>query len=447
MPNLAMIIPSVASDRSHHPHKYKCQFTEGDAKDYFYVAPEFLTIFLVHDSYGVRDICAARRDVRTDRVSSEDFTVADYTNTDAYKEIRRYQRDTWMAHLHEEKVRLHDGSFDDAATPSETHMTFDEQLSTIIALSTVSTVYNPAATTPKLLKCKTAVPKSFLESILGFDTWRATASTELSFKRPAIEFCMAHAVPDASVMSTGTLYIESHMPYAKYNLTLSDIEGIISDFTRQFSILRSGTECDCGCEFSVGPGTKFVAPGCGHKYSESCYTVWRASSRQDPRDIHLNASDCPMGCVSCLQDPIEMESGRRLWRSDLSDAVVAASSSNCIAMCSACTLPNIIYPRSCSTHMEDDTMRCEACSDQSYWKCPTEGCELRHEHVRGCRWLRCCPVHTSFDVPCPGNCKFTLIGEFGNEIARGCGQEYKMKDGLVQDGGAGAAASDGSYYG
>ena len=29
MPNLAMIIPSVASDRSHHPHKYKCQFTEG----------------------------------------------------------------------------------------------------------------------------------------------------------------------------------------------------------------------------------------------------------------------------------------------------------------------------------------------------------------------------------------------------------------------------------
>ena len=173
-------------------------------------------------------------------------------------------------------------------------MTYNEQLAAIISLPAVADVYDPAAATPKLLQCNTAVPKNFLESILGFDTWKATTSTELSFKRPAIEFCMSHTIPAVDSLDTGTLYIESHMPYTKYTLTPSDIEAIINDFTRQFSILRSGTECDCGCEFSVGPGTKFVAPGCGHKYSETCYNTWLATSAQDPRDIHLNASDCPM---------------------------------------------------------------------------------------------------------------------------------------------------------
>tara|TARA_B110000211_G_scaffold235020_1_gene308525 strand:+ start:898 stop:3573 length:2676 start_codon:yes stop_codon:yes gene_type:complete len=453
MPNLAMIVPAPTQRR----HKYKCLFTEGDDKDFFYVAPEFLTIFLAHNKYG----------------APSGATIAGFKNTATFKAIRRYQRDTWMSNLHDHKVRLKDGHFDTLDSDVSAHMTFKEQLAAIIALPAVSAVYDVADTVPRLIHSRTPVPKKMLGEILGFNVWESIIGTALSFKQPAIKFVMEHRMESVSRMSDGydcaraalaetlrssmsdatwripldSLVVESFKPYAKHVFTLADISAISNDFIRKFTLLRSGTECDCSCGFPLGPGTESVSPGCGHKFSKPCYQRWLMTSGQSPRDIHLTASECPLGCVSCLQDPIILTTGHRIPRYELSEAVVRASSSNCIAMCSACFLPNVIYPRSCTTHMEHDDMRCEACSDQSYWECPTPGCELRHEHVNGCRWLRCCPVHTSFDVPCPGGCNFTLRGEFGNVIARGCGQEYKMKNGLVQEGGAGAAASDGSYYG
>ena len=459
MPNIAMIIPPTTTDRSYHVNKYKCQFTEGDAKDYFYVAPEFLTMFLVHDSYGAV----------SDPVTS---VVENYTNTDAYKALRRYQRDTWMANLHENKVRLKDGSFDLGGGSTEFHMTYKEQMAALVALPAVARVFDPSVLVPKLIKCSTEVPKNMLGAILGMNVWKRTMGVPLSFKRPAIELIMGHSLATAGILSDGyaverarlashngsssdpeewnvpieSLFIESFKPYAKYTLTGDDTRAIVDAFTREFSLIRSGSECDCGCGFSLGPSTDSVSPGCGHKYLKACWNTWFSSSSQDPRDIHLTASTCPMGCVSCLQDPIVLSSGQRVARSDLSDEVVASSTTNCIAICESCTRPNVMYPRSCTTHMDDVAMRCVECSDQVYWPCPTEGCSMLHEHNGGCRWMRCCPIHTSFDNPCTENCKFTLLGDFDNVIAKGCGQPYKMGAGLVEDGGGGARESDGSHW-
>lgn len=456
MPNLSMIVPRDSRDRAYHRHKYKCMFTEGDNKDFFYVAAEFLAIFLARNTYG----------------AGAGAGIDDYKNTAAFKAIRRYQRDTWMSNLHENKVRLKDGSFDTRDGDVATHMTYKEQLAAIIALPAVCSLYDPASTAPSLINFSTPVPKKMLGAILGFNVWESVIGTPLSFKQPAIKFAMEHRMESATLMTedydtvratlgaslgslatvdtwkvpSDLLVIESFMPYAKHVFTRADFATISRDFTRKFTLLRSGTECDCGCEFSLGPGTKSVSPGCGHKYSEACYQAWCATSGQSPRDIHLDASDCPMGCVSCLQDPLILTTGHRIPRSDLSGTVVAASSSNCIAMCSMCEKPNVIYPRSCTTHMDETSMRCEACSDQSFWECPTVGCQMRHEHGGGCRWMRCCPVHTRFDEPCPDDCDCTVYGDFGNIIARGCGTEYKMADGLVQDAGVGPAVSDGSYY-
>ena len=229
-----------------------------------------------------------------------------------------------------------------------------------------------------------------------------------------------------------------------YTLTTEDSHAICKDFDCKVAATYTGRECSCGCEMMIRPGVDHVRLSCDHRIIKPCHTRYIETTVQDINsdNIRLDVSRCSMGCVECIQDAIHLSDGSSIRREDISGEIMAASATNFIGVCDKCVKLFIRGPRNCGgAHTLPTT--CHICSPQKAWKC--RECDIFHEHIAGCRWMKCCARFPEFDVECLEHCDHCKYID-GVLIAKGCGATYKMEDGEVQDEGRGAARSDGSYH-
>jgi len=216
------------------------------------------------------------------------------------------------------------------------------------------------------------------------------------------------------------------------------------DFDRKVSAEYIGSECACGCGEIIQTGVVHVTLACRCRFITDCHEKFLKSTIQDKQNIKLDVSDCPMGCVECLQDTIRTTDGHVFPRSSISSTLVAESSGNFIGVCNKCNVLFSRGPRVCA-ELHGLPNICPPCSPQSSWPC--RECDLMHQHSGGCRHMKCCPRYPAFDDErCDEYCDHKQIID-GVLIAKGCGAKYKMDDGEVQDLGEGASVSDGSYFG
>jgi hypothetical protein len=375
--------------------KIKFQYFEGGDKDFFHIHPKYLIRF-------------------STKHTPEQF--------EAVKEFQSQQWDEFLA-----------------GNPSTN--TYQENLQIIIGL--LGSSYSSDVDVKDTYTGTYTISNSIMRDILSFTS--DAAPTFL--KRDNIKYWASKPITmfdNEEIHPIGLNITLANGFVQEYQLTLEDVYAMQKDFDRKVSAEYIGSECACGCGEIIQTGVVHVTLACGCRFITDCHEKFLKSTIQDKQNIKLDVSDCPMGCVECLQDTIRTTDGHVFPRSSISSTLVAESSGNFIGVCNKCNVLFSRGPRVCA-ELHGLPNICPPCSPQSSWPC--RECDLMHQHSGGCRHMKCCPRYPAFDDErCDEYCDHKQIID-GVLIAKGCGAKYKMDDGEVQDLGEGAAVSDGSYYG